>query len=160
MTIFWPFYGGHILTVKPATSVAKALFEGLNHIEIDLRDHDEICRVLSLLRDECSETVSLLENISQQFASLPERGLKWWDSVIAANERSWLNIHYSMKHKDTETSYKLQDPNQSASIRFWDAEDPWIKGTLSRMPQLKPVFVIAQEDAPSLARRREVIFDE
>lgn len=108
---------------------------------IDLQDSAEVERVAAILdTGELSQDVAV--ELRTMHDALGERKLdasserSWWDSVKGLAQRDWLRANFALEGEPS-IGYDLKDWEP---FQDWDLTNPWIRDTMSKMPQIKPVF--------------------
>jgi hypothetical protein len=116
---------------------------------VDLRDAAEVERVADVLyggeiSGNVADTLRLMHETLRDLKLDEESERTWWHSVQGLAQRDWLRANFAVEGQPA-IGY---DAKNWAPFQKWDLQNPWIRDTLKRMPQLVPAFILVKSDMP------------
>ncbi len=134
------------------SAALRELFGSDTVVTVDLRDEEEFTRTAELLRqDYHSQTHLDLLNIGHCTLKGNSRRLAFWGDMVDYAKYCWLRGTYQHEILDAADAIMVSKDKTS-----WDLDHPWIKRTLSRMPELRPMFMLARQDHTWKPKRNRV----
>lgn len=140
---------GYFANANWAPKTVQAIFGNESVILIDLRDTDEVKRVQKIFNADY-RTRAGIRALGSASGILASPGCPW-PEIQAEIKLQWLKCNYQ---QDTVNAPKSGGPTPVKVENYeWDDTNEWIKATLEKLREIRPVFMIRKKGEDQIAMR-------